>query len=118
MLSRGINETDLPPQLWRLAMRAVLRYEIYGFCPTPDDPMCVGAGSGQADHKGLARAVERLEDRSVTRHEKLDKLYEQGLEAPSMSPHKPMNAMKDGEKPQCLRIIECARLALDKLVIA
>lgn len=118
MLSRGINETDLPPQLWRLAMRAVLRYEIYGFCPTPDDPMCAGAGAAQTDHLGLARAVERLEDRSVTRHERLDRLYEQGLEAPSMSPHTPMKAMKEGEKPQCLRIIECARLALDKLVIA
>ncbi|MBE3050095.1 hypothetical protein IMZ48_47875, partial [Candidatus Bathyarchaeota archaeon] len=72
MLSRGIDEADLPPGLWRLAMRAVLRYEVYGFCVAPDDPLCGGDG-GQSGHLGLARAVRRLEERSVARHEVLDR---------------------------------------------
>lgn len=116
MLSRGIDEADLPPELWRLAMRAVLRYEIYGFCTDPDDPLCGGDG-GRTGHLGLARAVRRLEQRSVARHEVLDRLYEEGVEAPMWAPYVPMKALREGEKPQCLQIVECARLALDKLVI-
>ena len=116
MLSRGINETDLPPQLWRLAMRAVLRYEVYGLCTAPDDPLCAGDG-GKVGHLGLARAVRRLEQRSLTRHEKLDQLYEAGFKAPACGSHPSMMGLKGVEKPHCMHVIECARLALDKLAI-
>lgn len=117
MLSRGINETDLPPELWRLAMQAVLRYEVYGLCTDPDDALCAG-DDGNSGHLGLARAMRRLEERSVKRHEMMDRLYEEGVELPSGPPYAPMKRAKDGEKPQCLQVIECARLALDKLVIS
>lgn len=116
MLSRGINETDLPPQLWRLAIQAVIRYEIYGLCTDTDDALCAGDG-GNTGHLGLARALRRLEERSIKRHEMMDKLYEDGVELPSGPPYAPTR-MENGQRPQCLQVIDCVRVTLDKLVIS
>ena len=61
--------------------------------------------------------------RSLTHHyydsgnEMMDKLYEDGVELPSGPPYAPTR-MENGQRPQCLQVIDCVRVTLDKLVIS
>ncbi|CAI4216596.1 unnamed protein product [Parascedosporium putredinis] len=58
LLSLVINESDLNPDVWRLAMRAVLRYEIYGFNLDPPPPsLCATDELTVPEHLGLAQAA-------------------------------------------------------------
>jgi len=118
LLSISINESDLDPDVWRLAMRAVLRYEIYGFnTETPTTTTSCSADSPSPEHFGLAQAVRNLEERSRLRHEKLDVLVAAGHKLDWTSPITKQMTLCKGEKPQCMKIIECARMALDRLTI-
>lgn len=99
-------------------MRAVLRYEIYGFnTETPTATTSCGADNPSPEHFGLAQAVRNLEERSRLRHEKLDVLIAEGHRLDWTSPISQQMAVCKGEKPQCMKIIECARVALDRLTI-
>lgn len=117
LLSLVINESDLNPDVWRLAMRAVLRYEIYGFNLDPPPPsLCAADELTVPEHLGLAQAVRDLEERARLRHEKVDHLIAAGHDLGCVS-LMPIASLPKGQKPPCMQVIECARLALDKLSI-
>ncbi|SPN97081.1 uncharacterized protein DNG_00597 [Cephalotrichum gorgonifer] len=119
MLSRGLYEADLPPELWRLAMRAVIRFEIYGLSQKDNAGTDARHPPQQQDnHPGLASALRGVEERSLKRHMKLDELVEKGHEPQDCdTPHVFLKDLKEGEKPQCMWLVEGARIALDKLTI-
>ncbi|PKS11995.1 hypothetical protein jhhlp_001291 [Lomentospora prolificans] len=118
LLALVINDSDLDPEVWRLAMRAVLRYEIYGFTTESSNPSCTANGLPQPQHFGLAQAVHDLEERSRLRHEKLDKLVAAGHVVTCSPLGKHTVTPPGGEKPQCMMVIESVKLALDRLSIA
>ncbi|KAF4423300.1 hypothetical protein CGGC5_v000904 [Colletotrichum fructicola Nara gc5] len=115
----GVIETfdnrEMDPDSWRLTVRGLLKVDIYGY----DFETTNGTGY---HHLGLKDVIKEMEDRSNHRHDALDAHVAAGNPHPML--HTQHNLMvpegKDDspENRNCLKIIEMARVALDKLVIA
>jgi hypothetical protein len=113
----ALNNRSMEPAMWRMVMRNVLRLDVYGQHPTPDQANDHGFQS-----RGLKDVVTAMEDRSRRRHAVLDKLAAEGK-----MPHDNMfhrHNSKDAYQPvpeeqrNCMRVLDAARVALENLVIA
>lgn len=98
---------DMDPTLWRQIVRAMLKLDVYGMDECPN-------GSEKISLLGLSGIINKLEERSLKRHEMLDDSPElqdaiKSLNYPSLAP---------GEKPTCLRIVDMAKMAVKRIVIA
>ncbi|XP_044724788.1 uncharacterized protein HRG_02684 [Hirsutella rhossiliensis] len=111
----SLNNKHLKPEAWQRAVRAVLKMDVYGLggCPSASPPPF-------PRRKGLKDVLAQLDQTSRRRHEIIDELNAKG-QVPKHSPYlmSPLNqAPCPPEQRNCVRIIETARMALDRLVIA
>ncbi|KAI1333149.1 hypothetical protein F5Y16DRAFT_4618 [Xylariaceae sp. FL0255] len=119
----GLTETyenrEMEPRMWRLTVRALLKVDVYGISGS-----CVPAAAGEDRgnktkdpfHLGLKDIVLMMEAKSKARHALLDTLVEAGVwQVPNCSYLAPN---KQGELPQCQRIISIARASVEQIVIA
>lgn len=91
-------ESLIEPAAWRAAMRALLRGDVYGI---------------DEEYGGLKGLIKEMEGRQRRRHDELDRLRGEGL-LPLVE-----EKMCLGERDRtCERILDLARDALEKLVIA
>ncbi|KAF4996022.1 hypothetical protein FGRMN_4770 [Fusarium graminum] len=107
------NNKTMPPDLWRLTIRGVLRLDVYGLGKNDSDiPRPLGYRQ-----LGLRDVVQQLEERNDKRHAALDAMVAAGnkCEEPVgvIYPSKPCK----GER-NCDKVLEVARTALENLVIA
>ncbi|PHH73837.1 hypothetical protein CDD83_4659 [Cordyceps sp. RAO-2017] len=111
---RRLDGRHLEPDTWRRAVRAVLKMDVYG--PAAAD----GPTTTTTTHKGLWQVVAQLEEAARRRHQIADELLASGLlpprsrylMAPASQPPCPP------EQRNCVRIVETARMALERLVIS
>jgi hypothetical protein len=104
MLAKLCDNT-MDPATWRLAVRALLRCDVYGV--ERQDP---GIEFYQL---GLKQIIQMMEDRSRERHAKIDELVACKLIRPPCGIHH-----SPGEGHTCMRIIQIAKQSMDRLVIA
>lgn len=116
------EEGGMDPNQWRLCVHALLKRDIYG---AGHERSSVKAGSAiKPRHLGLKDVIAAMEERSNRRHDHIDALVAAGHPHPVQnSPYNllcslPIAADQKKEDRQCLKIVEMARIALDKLVIA
>ncbi|TDZ27204.1 hypothetical protein C8035_v012019 [Colletotrichum spinosum] len=110
---------EMDPDSWRLAIRGLLKVDIYGH----EFARCDGARPPiKYHHMGLRDVIKQMEDRSNHRHGEINAMVAAGLPHPVLdSKHRllvPEDKEDIPENRHCLKIIEMARIALDKLVIA
>jgi hypothetical protein len=108
------NNKTMPPDLWRLTIRGLLRLDVYGL--NEKDHEMPGAASYR--QLGLKDVVDTLEERSRQRHALLDSRAAAGHNhdhiAGVIYPSKPVAP----SERNCTRVLETARIALENLVIA
>ncbi|KAJ4003379.1 hypothetical protein NW752_011831 [Fusarium irregulare] len=108
------NNKTMPPDLWRLTIRGLLRLDVYGL--NEKDHEIPGAASYR--QLGLKDVVDTLEERSRQRHALLDSRTAAGHNhdhiAGVIYPSKPVAP----SERNCTRVLETARIALENLVIA
>lgn len=108
------NNKNMEPDMWRLTIRGLLRFDVYGMDGTGSNL----PKSQRFTHPGLRDVVKQLEERSRKRHEILDALIAAGHPHDGVSgviyPSKPCTP----EQRTCVRVLETARIALENLVIA
>ncbi|KAF9879309.1 hypothetical protein CkaCkLH20_03542 [Colletotrichum karsti] len=127
-MSRGDDECgaverydnrEMDPDIWRQSVRALLKIDVYGYDFERKDSTGKRA---PYHHFGLRDAIKEMEDRSNNRHDALDAMVAAGHPHPMLhtqySLMVPENKSDSKEDRNCLKIIEMARVALDKLVIA
>ncbi|RYP13338.1 hypothetical protein DL765_006928 [Monosporascus sp. GIB2] len=112
------DHREMEPAMWRLAVRALLKVDVYGLSETA----CANTQGSQlavahADplHLGLRDIVTMMETRSKARHALRDAMVLSGvwLEPPcAFKLHSP------GETPTCQQIIAIAKRSVEQLVIA
>ncbi|KAI5918297.1 hypothetical protein F4810DRAFT_598443 [Camillea tinctor] len=113
----ALARREMEPALWRLAVRALLKMDVYGLSGL--DCSCLGdrdTNRGDPFHLGLRDIVLLMENRSKARHALMD-----AMSAAGMWTEPPCSALKlhkEGETPTCQRIIAIARQSVDQLVIA
>ncbi|KAI1108332.1 hypothetical protein F5Y14DRAFT_92444 [Nemania sp. NC0429] len=100
---------EMEPVMWRLAVRALLRVDVYGISAcrgdiAPADPF----------HLGLKDIVTLMENKAKARHVFMDALIEAGVS----QPHCAFPRINPGEPPTCQRIISIARSSVEQLCIA
>ncbi|WYZ34707.1 hypothetical protein EsH8_I_000983 [Colletotrichum jinshuiense] len=117
--SDAFDNREMDPNSWRLSIRGLLKVDLYGYDIERRDE----AGFAVPyHHLGLKDVIKEMEARSINRHDQLDAIVAAGLPHPVL--HAEQNLMvREGqtdrkEDRNCLKIIEMARVALDKLVIA
>ncbi|OBR15562.1 C6 finger domain-containing protein [Colletotrichum higginsianum IMI 349063] len=114
-----IDNREMDPDDWRLSVRGLLKIDVYGH----DFEKNNGMGTAEPyHHLGLRDVIKEMEDRSNNRHNQLDDMVAAGLPHPMLqTSHNlmiPQGQTDRKEDRHCLKIIEIARVALDKLVIA
>ncbi|CAM1506742.1 Fc.00g063830.m01.CDS01 [Cosmosporella sp. VM-42] len=113
---QSYNNKSMPPDMWRLTIRALLRLDVYGL-----NEMKPGGAVAPATYcqQGLKDVVSTLEERSRKRHEMLDELVASG-QIPQAGPYGVIYPNKPCPPSQrnCVKILETARIALDNLIIA
>ncbi|KAI3342626.1 hypothetical protein F4824DRAFT_114647 [Ustulina deusta] len=108
---RNFSYREMEPVMWRLAVRALLKIDVYGISG------CRGSNAAAADpfHLGLKDIVLLMENKAKARHALLDTMVDAGVwEKPNcfLGPSNP------GEPPTCQRIISIARSSVERLCIA
>lgn len=101
---------EMEPVMWRLAVRALLRVDVYGISG------CCGRELTPADpfHLGLKDIVTLMENKAKARHAFMDALADAGVSQQNCAfPH-----INPGEPPTCQRIISVARSSVEQLCIA
>ncbi|GAP87349.2 putative c6 finger domain-containing protein [Rosellinia necatrix] len=108
---RNFNYREMEPVMWRLAVRALLKIDVYGISG------CRGSEATVADpfHLGLKDIVLLMENKSKARHALLDAMVGAGVWQP---PNCVFSSHKPGETPTCQRIISIARSSVEQLYIA
>jgi hypothetical protein len=108
------NNKAMPPDMWRLTIRGLLRLDVYGLNEKDQDM----PGAAPYRQLGLKDVVDQLEERSRQRHEALDARIAAGHSHDGISgviyPSKPCGP----SERNCTRVLETARIALENLVIA
>ncbi|KAK3310137.1 uncharacterized protein B0T15DRAFT_26000 [Chaetomium strumarium] len=110
--SERLEGAMLEPTLWRLAVRALLKIDVYGIDGMTADIKC---RFGDIQQPGLKDIIKMMEERSRRRHEQLDAMVAAGIVQKVNCDYVPLTAT--GEKPTCLRIIDIAKRSMDELVI-
>jgi hypothetical protein len=118
LVASSINDEELDPSVWKKAVLATLRADIYGFTLKPGQQDSFGDQVQPFKHPGLKQVVRLLEERSRIRHEKLDSLAEQGQHCQGVLGRPSADTGAEGKGHQCMRLIEVAKIALDRLVIS
>ncbi|KAK3337216.1 hypothetical protein B0T19DRAFT_351682 [Cercophora scortea] len=103
----------LEPSMWRLTVRALLRFDVYGI-----NEADAGGGTGVAcevTQPGLKDIISMMEARSRKRHEELDALVASGA-------IKDTNLLQyishsSADDLPCMRIIDIAKKSIEDLVI-
>ncbi|RGP65643.1 hypothetical protein FLONG3_9146 [Fusarium longipes] len=108
------NNKDMPPDMWRLTIRGLLRLDVYGLNEMDQDM----PGAATYRQLGLKDVVDQLEERSRQRHEALDARIAAGHSHNGISGViYPSKSCGPSERT-CTRVLETARIALENLVIA
>lgn len=124
----------LDPAQWRVALRALLRIDVYGLNCDPDPVGAGGAsgtGAGSAcaarsglcfSRMGLRDLVAQMDDKSRSRHAEIDAMIDAGLLTPRgtgrLRPCHTRSLEEKGRVPHCRFIIDVAKEAVEDLVIA
>lgn len=110
------NNRDLPPNVWRSSIRAILRMDVYGIGQEASG----GSGSSSFEYRqqGLKEVVALLEERTRKRYELLDVLTPQAQLPPQTGYVVYPTKTSASEERNCIRMLETARIALNNLVIA
>jgi hypothetical protein len=116
LVASSVNDKDLDAPVWRKTVLATLRADIYGFTFNPGQQDSFNDQVPPFKHPGLKQVVQLLEERSRIRHEKLDTLAQQGQHCQGVF-GPPGHDGTDSKGHQCMRLIEVAKIALDRLVI-
>lgn len=115
------DNKEMNPEHWRLTIRALLKMDVYGF--QLEKTSIVDGSHISHRHLGLKDVITAMEERSNRRHDKMDALVASGRRHPFQDgPYGLLQCSSahsnKKEDRQCLKMIEMARVALDKLVIA
>lgn len=110
----------MEPDQWRHTVRAVLKVDLYGF--QVDGRTSLDGSVVRHSHPGLRDVVTAMEDRSNRRHDNFDALVAAGRQpvcgqSAYHMPTPPYDPGKKSDRP-CLKIIEMARLSLEKVAIS
>lgn len=109
------DNKSMPPDMWRLTMRALLRVDVYGMT----EPKAGGTPTQPFVQQGLKDVVDMLEERSRMRHNKLDEMVASGqLPKETLQGVIYPKTAVPPEQRNCVKILETARIALENLVIA
>ncbi|RYP34616.1 hypothetical protein DL767_004176 [Monosporascus sp. MG133] len=110
---------EMEPAMWRLAIRALLKLDVYGLsettCPANSRDSQLAVAHADPLHLGLRDIVTMMETRSKARHALVDAMALSGFwpETPCVFKlHRP------GETPTCQQIIAIAKRSVERLVIA
>ncbi|KAM0564138.1 hypothetical protein ACHAPJ_000347 [Fusarium lateritium] len=107
------NNKTMPPDMWRLTIRGLLRLDVYGL----DEKDQEIPGAATYRQLGLKDVVEQLEERSKKRHDALDALAATGHTHEVSGVIYPTKPCTPSER-NCTKVLETARIALENLVIA
>ncbi|ELQ40620.1 hypothetical protein OOU_Y34scaffold00414g51 [Pyricularia oryzae Y34] len=111
----ALERQTLAPIMWRTTVRALLRVDVYGYKfadQTANDSMKTLARR----QVGLRDIVDYLLERQRMRHAMMDELWASGkMLYPQMHAHQPT---VPGDKHNCERILEVARISIEHLVIS
>ncbi|RYP91300.1 hypothetical protein DL770_002534 [Monosporascus sp. CRB-9-2] len=118
-VAAAYEHREMEPAMWRLAIRALLKLDVYGVSETT----CVASPRGSqlpvahADplHLGLRDIVTMMETRSKARHALVDSM---GLLGVWPEPPCAFKLHNPGETPTCQQIIAIAKRSVEQLVIA
>ena len=118
------DNRDMPGDMWRMIVRAILRLDIYGINENTMEAES-SAGASLSSRKGytqlgLKDIVKLIDERSNRRHEKMDDAIRSGK---MLSHHKTLMCtgppkIVPPEERNCLRVLDTARIALENLTIA
>ncbi|KAI1266104.1 hypothetical protein F5Y18DRAFT_37218 [Xylariaceae sp. FL1019] len=108
------NYREMEPVVWRLAVRALLKVDVYGISGSCTQPEKSGLVVDPF-HLGLKDIVLQMENNSKARHAMMDALINTGLWEPPTCGFLGYN--QPGQPPQCQRIIHIARSSVETLVI-
>jgi hypothetical protein len=114
MLMQGFNDKKMPPDMWRAAVREIIRADVEGGGSN-------GYGDQQQGNRGLRDVIRALEERSHKRHAHLDHAAATGTlpkGAMIMHPRQDNYRPVPPEDRNCMRVLDAARMALNNLVIA
>ncbi|KAI1383503.1 uncharacterized protein F4822DRAFT_434617 [Hypoxylon trugodes] len=112
-----LNHREMEPAMWRLAVRALLKADVYGL--TGQDAASASGDLTPVLHIGLKDIVLQMEQRSKARHAVLDAMVLAGAWKPPPEGCGGVNVHPtNGETPTCQKIIAIAKAAIDNLVIA
>jgi hypothetical protein len=110
----------MKPEHWRLTVRALLKLDVYGY--QVDRPSVINGAHISHRHLGLRDVIQAMEERSTRRHDLIDAMVASGQPHPLKSGQFSLmhcdKTKNDKDERHCLKIVELARNALDKLVIA
>jgi hypothetical protein len=116
----NVNGRDLEPGMWRLAVRSLLKIDVYGASTCMRVRKDLGGEKKQGEplrQLGLKDIIQMMEQRSRRRHEEMDRLVrEGGMEGHDACDYVPLENER-GEKPTCLRIVDVAKRSLMSLDI-
>lgn len=108
-LMQNFNEREMPPDMWRSAIRDIINTDING----PKD----GSYEDGTARPCLRDVITRLEDRSHKRHGQMDAAVASGEahKHGSFLLHPSHYTPQPPEQRQCLRLLDHAKLALSQL---
>ncbi|KAH7328697.1 hypothetical protein B0I35DRAFT_418060 [Stachybotrys elegans] len=108
MMIQPYDNTNMDPQTWRRLIRGIIRLDIYGVADACE--------SEDKTPYGLKDVVRQLDERSRRRHDVIDELITRGELGPTFC-GQPYTITPHEQRP-CVRILDAARMALDRMVIA
>lgn len=125
----AIANLTLAPHMWRSAVRALLKLDVYGLSPTAEHAAELAEASGlppgaagpgvpacsTITQPGLKDLIAMMEERTRLRHEQMDALVANGtLVVDGSCEYVPLSS---GQRPTCMRIVDIAKQSMHELVI-
>ncbi|TWU77860.1 hypothetical protein ED733_003398 [Metarhizium rileyi] len=109
---RAYDNRNLDPDVWRAAVKSILRLDVYGLGGKAGD-----APPGRHAMPGLKDVINELDRSTKLRHQIVDELLATGKMPNHSKYYLQCNAPIPPEHRSCMRLVESARLALDNLII-
>lgn len=107
------NHREMEPSMWRLAVRALLKADVYGLSGLDAD-----AAEMAPLHIGLKDIVMQMEQKSKARHAVMDAMIKSGTWPEHLNPSCGIKMHAQGETPTCQKVIAIAKASIDQLFIA